>query len=80
MATYSSLASRIPRTEEPNGLQSTGLQTVGQDRASHTPHTHTHTQLDKTEQVTHTHSWTRPSKSHTHTHTHTHTLPPDPSV
>ena len=32
MATHSSvLAWRIPRTEEPGGLQSTGLQTVGHD-------------------------------------------------
>ena len=32
MATHSSiLASRIPRTEEPGGLQSTGLQRVGHD-------------------------------------------------
>ena len=32
MATHSSiLAWRIPRTEEPGGLQSTGLQRVGQD-------------------------------------------------
>ena len=32
MATYSSiLAGRIPWTEEPGGLQSTGLHRVGQD-------------------------------------------------
>ena len=32
MATYSSiLAWEIPRTEEPDGLQSMGLQRVGQD-------------------------------------------------
>ena len=32
MATHSSiLAWEIPRSEEPGGLQSTGLQTVGQD-------------------------------------------------
>ena len=40
MATYSSiLAWKIPRTEEPGGLQSMGLQRVGHDWK----HTHTHT-------------------------------------
>ena len=35
MATHSSiLARRIPWTEEPGGLQSTGLQRVGHDRAT----------------------------------------------
>ena len=35
MATYSSvLAWRIPRTEEPGGLQSMGLQRVGHDSAT----------------------------------------------
>ena len=35
MATHSSiLAWRIPWTEEPGGLQSTGLQRVGHDRAT----------------------------------------------
>ena len=35
MATHSStLAWRIPRTEEPGGLQSTGSQRVGHDRAT----------------------------------------------
>ena len=52
MAAHSSiLAWRIPRTEEPGGLQLTGLQRVGRDRAAecvraltHTlTHTHTHT-------------------------------------
>ena len=42
MATHSSiLAWRIPRTEEPGGLQSMGSQRVGQDRGTNT---HTHTQ------------------------------------
>ena len=50
MATHSSiLAWRIPWTEEPGGLQSTGSQRVGHDWVtshflSHT-HTHTHTHL-----------------------------------
>ena len=36
MATQSGiLAWRIPRTQEPGGLQSTGSQRVGQDRATH---------------------------------------------
>ena len=40
MATHSSIfAWRIPRTEEPGGLQSTGLQRVGYDWATNT-HTH----------------------------------------
>ena len=45
MVTHSSiLAWRIPWTEEPGRLQSTGSQRVGHDRAtSHTSHTHTHT-------------------------------------
>ena len=35
MATHSSvLAWRIPRTEEPGGLQSMGLQRVGHDRVT----------------------------------------------
>ena len=39
MATHSSiLAWRIPWTEEPGGLQSTGSQRVGQDRATKTVH------------------------------------------
>ena len=43
MATHSSvLAWRIPWTEEPGGLQSMGLQRVGQDWVTNT-HTHTHT-------------------------------------
>ena len=37
MATHSSiLAWRIPRTEEPGGLQSTGSQRAGHDRATDT--------------------------------------------
>ena len=39
MATHSSiLAWRIPWTEEPGGLQSTGSQRDGQDRAANTSH------------------------------------------
>ena len=45
MATqFSILAWRIPRTEEPGGLQSMRSQRVGQDRGTNT-HTHTHTEL-----------------------------------
>ena len=44
MATHSNiLAWRIPQTEEPGGLQSMGLQTVGTNWASE--HTHTHTYI-----------------------------------
>ena len=44
MATHSSiLAWRIPGTEEPGGLQSTGSQRVGHDWATTHTHTHTHT-------------------------------------
>ena len=44
MATHSNiLAWRIPWTEEPGGLQSMGLQTVGHNWASEHTHTHTHT-------------------------------------
>ena len=44
MATHSSvLAWRIPWTEEPGRLQSTGLQIVGQDWVHTHTHTHTHT-------------------------------------
>ena len=49
MATRSStLAWKIPWTEEPGRLQSMGLQRVGHNWATHThiPHTHTHTQRD----------------------------------
>ena len=43
MATqFSILAWRIPRTEEPGGLQSMRSQRVGQDRGTNT---HTHTEL-----------------------------------
>ena len=39
LATHSSIfAWRIPWTEEPNGLQSTGSQRVGQDSATFTFH------------------------------------------
>ena len=49
MATHSStLAWKIPWTEEPGGLQSMGLQRVRHNWATHTHHTHTHTH-------THTH-------------------------
>ena len=45
MATRSSIfVWRIPGTEEPGGLQSTGLERIGRDQHTHT-HTHTHTQL-----------------------------------
>ena len=41
MAIHSSiLAWRIPWTEKPGGLQSTGSQRVGHDRVKHSPHTH----------------------------------------
>ena len=45
MAThFSTLAWRIPRTEEPGGLQSTGSQSRTRLSGSHTStHTHTHT-------------------------------------
>ena len=44
MATHSStLAWKIPWTEEPGGLQSMGLQRVRHNWATHTHHTHTHT-------------------------------------
>ena len=36
------LASEIPRTEEPGGLQSMGSQIVGHELSA-CPHTHTHT-------------------------------------
>ena len=43
MATYSSiLAQRIPRTENPGGLQSLGLQRIGFNGVTNT-HTHTYT-------------------------------------
>ena len=49
MATHSViLAWRIPWAEEPGGLQSMRLQTVGHDRATNThtrTHTHTHTHI-----------------------------------
>ena len=50
MATHSGiLAWRIPWTEEPGGLQSTGSQRVGYDwaRAYVWPHTHTHTHNER---------------------------------
>ena len=47
MATHSSiLAWKIPWTEEPDGLQSMGLQRVRHDRAHIYTHTHTHTHMD----------------------------------
>ena len=47
MATHSSiLAQRIPHTEEPGGLQSTGSQRVRHKRA--TKYTHTHMQMQET--------------------------------
>ena len=48
MAIHSTvLARRIPQTEEPGGLQSTGLQRVRHDGATERTHAckHTHTQL-----------------------------------
>ena len=45
LATYSSiLAWRIPRTENPGGLQSLGLQRIGFDRVTNT-HTHIHSHI-----------------------------------
>ena len=44
MATYSSIpAWKIPRAEEPAGLQSMGPQRVGHDQTHTHAHTHTHT-------------------------------------
>ena len=44
MAPHSSiLAWKIPWTEEPSGLQSTGLQRIRHDSADTHTHTHTHT-------------------------------------
>ena len=55
METNSSvLAWRIPRTEEPWGLQSTGLQTVKHDWVTNTGHTNK-SYPEKTE--TYGHSW-----------------------
>ena len=57
MATHSSiLAWRIPWTEEPDGLQSMGLQTIRHNIT--TEHTHRHNSKGR--------------GTHTHTHTHTH--------
>ena len=57
MATHSSiLAWKIPRTEEPVGLRSLGLQELDT-----TEHAHEHV-------CVHTHACTH---THTHTHTHT---------
>ena len=48
LATYSStLAWRIPWTEEPGRLQSMGWQRVGHDRASEQTHTHSHTDISE---------------------------------
>ena len=48
MATHSSiLAWKIPRTDEPGGLQTMGSQRVGCDRA----HTHTHTHTSKAQHL-----------------------------
>ena len=55
MATHSSiLAWRIPWTEEPDGLQFTGSQRVGQDWVTNT-HKHTHTHI-------HTHTQESPRR------------------
>ena len=79
----SMLAWKIPWTEEPGGLQSTGPQRVRHYRAhtrTHTymhAHTHPHT-LSHTHTDTHTHTHTHtPLHTHTHTPTHTHTYPDD---
>ena len=65
MATHSSvLGWKIPWTEEPGGLQPTGLQRA--TSAHMCVGTHTHTEEDG-----HTHTV---EDTHTHTHTHTHTL------
>ena len=89
----SMLAWKIPWTEEPGGLQSTGPQRVRHYRAhthththtctcTHTPthslsHTQTHTHRH-TDTHTHTHTHTPlHTYTHTHTHTHTHTYPDD---
>ena len=48
MATHSSIpAWKIPWTEEPGGLQSTGLQRAGHDWAPGHIHTHIHTAFTK---------------------------------
>ena len=48
LATYSStLAWRIPWTEEPGRLQSMGWQRVGHDRASEQTHTHSRTDISE---------------------------------
>ena len=50
MATHSSiLAWKIPWTEAPRGLQSTGSHTVKHDWAAEQTHTHTHTHRGKTQ-------------------------------
>ena len=51
MATHSNiLAWGIPLTEEPGGLQSTGLQRVRQDWEANT-HTHTHTHTHRVNMI-----------------------------
>ena len=57
MATHSSvLAWRIPRTEQPGGLQSMGWQIIGHNWTGNTPHRQTDRQTDR---QTHTHIWTQ---------------------
>ena len=78
MATHSStLAWRIPWTEEPGGLQFMGLQRVSCDRSNFThthtvgythTHTHTHTPWATVHGVAKSQLW--PKQLHTHTHTH----------
>ena len=52
MATHSSiLAWRIPRTKEPGGLQSMGLQRVGHDWATNT-HIHNHFKIENEQAAT----------------------------
>ena len=65
MASHTSILGwKIPWTEEPGGLQPTGLQRA--TSAHMCVGTHTHTEEDG-----HTHTV---EDTHTHTHTHTHTL------
>ena len=59
VAAHSSiLAWRIPWTEEPGGLQFTGLQRVGRDQAAERARAHTHTHT-----LTHTHDTFVPGAS-----------------
>ena len=73
------LAWKIPRTEEPGGLQSVGLKspTLRTERACAHTHRHTHTQT-QTHRHTDTHTQTQTHRhtdtdTHRHRHRHTHT-------